>query len=557
MATNTMKLGLVLSATDKMSRIIDQATKKSSDKLKKFENTVKSLNKTSNIIGAAGVAVVGALVADFNSIAAKAKQITFSAQKTGLNAEQFQIMSGYAKKMGLEVEGFEMSIGKLQKTQVEAAKGSKSAMEKFKMAGIAIYDAKGNLKSADVVIGELSNKFKKMPDGPKKTALSMMLFGKSGKAMIPMLNSGSKAMDEYGKMMRENGNIIDNKALKQFGAYRGAIGKAKLAMEGAKQTIAIELLPTAIKLLDKIGAITKSVAKFIKEHKSAISTVAKFGFVLIGISATLRVITTIMKIQKGVMIGWNIVQGISAFVTGKNTMALRANTFGLKAYLVMMKAATIGTNILKMAQLFLNAAFIASPIGWIVLGIGALIAIIVVCWKKFAGFRAFIKTMWDTIKGFGNILKEYIVDRIKGIISGLGSMGRSIALLFKGKFKEAGAEAAKGIKQLAGHDATIKAMSKTKKLATTVSSTYAQKLKVENEAQKPQSKSAGVTATKVANTTAVEHKKTNVVYSPTINIGGGTPKDKQDFANMLKSHKKELQSIFIEISNNNKRLSYS
>ena len=36
----------------------------------------------------------------------------------------------------------------------------------------------------------------------------------------------------------------------------------------------------------------------------------------------------------------------------------------------------------------------------------------IACWNKFAGFRAVILTVWDTVKGFGNILKQYVLDRI-------------------------------------------------------------------------------------------------------------------------------------------------
>lgn len=51
----------------------------------------------------------------------------------------------------------------------------------------------------------------------------------------------------------------------------------------------------------------------------------------------------------------------------------------------------------------------ASPIGWIVVAIGALVAAIVIAWKKFEGFRKVVMGVWEVIKQLGiaiwNIIK--------------------------------------------------------------------------------------------------------------------------------------------------------
>ena len=73
----------------------------------------------------------------------------------------------------------------------------------------------------------------------------------------------------------------------------------------------------------------------------------------------------------------------------------------------------------------------ANPIGLIVVGIVALVTAVVLCWQKFAGFRAFILTMWDTIKGFGNIIKQYVIDRITGLLEGVGAIGRGYWSLYE------------------------------------------------------------------------------------------------------------------------------
>ena len=64
----------------------------------------------------------------------------------------------------------------------------------------------------------------------------------------------------------------------------------------------------------------------------------------------------------------------------------------------------LSTTGLTAAQWALNAAFYASPLGWIALAIGAVIAAVTYCWQKFEGFRRVILGVWEVVKEFGKTL---------------------------------------------------------------------------------------------------------------------------------------------------------
>jgi len=86
---------------------------------------------------------------------------------------------------------------------------------------------------------------------------------------------------------------------------------------------------------------------------------------------------------------------------------------------IATKAGALATKIFTAAQWLLNAAFVASPIGWIVLAIGALIAGIVIAWKKFAGFREVVMGLWQAFKqvftNIGNFFKMIFTPIFKAI----------------------------------------------------------------------------------------------------------------------------------------------
>ncbi len=152
---------------------------------------------------------------------------------------------------------------------------------------------------------------------------------------------------------------------------------------------------------------------------------------------------------------FNIAGSMTPFIVGLGTIAFTiANTAaaitGISQLIGFVKTLTVATQMQTAAQWALNIAQSLSPTTWIIAGIVALVAIIVVAWNKFEGFRKVVLGTWEVLKGFGNIIKEFVIDRIKGMLSGLGSIGEAIAKLFKGDFSGGWEAAKKGVYNLSG-----------------------------------------------------------------------------------------------------------
>lgn len=109
------------------------------------------------------------------------------------------------------------------------------------------------------------------------------------------------------------------------------------------------------------------------------------------------------------------------------------------------------------AQRALNLTLMANPIGIIIGLIAALTVGVIYAWNKFEGFRAVILGSWEVVKGFGNLLKEYVIDRIKEFIKGITGLGNTLALIFKGKWKEAAKQGKRSLANLFGADSKRKA----------------------------------------------------------------------------------------------------
>jgi len=336
--------------------------------------------------------------------------------------------SGMAAKMaGVPFEELNASIQVLDKAGKKGAEGGvaiRNVLATLSQGRFLPDDVQKSLKIAGVDITALGDKSLSFKDRLNQlkpllndSALLTKLFGKENQNAAAALISGT---DEIGRLTVAVSGT--NSASEQAGIVMGSF---KEKMDRIKSTV------------EDWGISLFSVAK---------DALPAFK---IGVMALQGIVAAVTVINMGAAIS----QGIAAAATGIWTGAVW----------------------------LLNAAFIASPIGWIVLGVAALVAGIMIAWNKFAGFRAVIITVWETIKGFGNILKEYVLDRIKGIISGVGAIGSAIAKLFKGDFSGAWESAKQGVLDLTGVSAAKKAFSSAKDLTKGIGDEFGKNLKEQRE----------------------------------------------------------------------------
>ncbi len=184
----------------------------------------------------------------------------------------------------------------------------------------------------------------------------------------------------------------------------------------------------------------------------------------------------------GFFVDWIDVIGIVAGAVGAGVVVLNGARIATAAYALVTQGVTMATTAWTAAQAALNAVMAMNPFVLVAAVVAALTVAVVACWNKFAGFRAFVLTMWDTLKGLGNIIKDYLIDRIKTFMSGIGKLGAALAKLFDGDFKGAWASAVDGVKDLTGITSAEKAAGAVKQLASGVAADYA-KHKAEEDAK--------------------------------------------------------------------------
>ncbi|WP_300730381.1 phage tail tape measure protein [uncultured Rikenella sp.] len=411
MADNALRLAFILSATDKMSRVIDAAVKKSTDKLSAFERNASKVGrgmvKGGALIMGAGAAVGGAVFSAGKSIADYAGSVKDASDSTGVNTEAWQKMTYAAKISGIEQEKLMTSMVKFDKVLTDAAGGSKTAGQIFKDLGISIKDASGKMRAPEAVFEDVAELLANVEDGATKTAAACAFFGKSGAELLPMLNEGRNGLQGLYRTAEETGNVLANETLTAADEFGKSLDAVKLQAQGVMLQLGSALIPVLSEMKDWVSDVVGGIADWLKANPELARTIGKVATSAAGILLALGAVSTVI--------------GGVAFVIGKFVSAWR----GLKTALDLGRKAVS----------FFNKTLLTSPIFWIIVGVVALAFVVYKLIKNWDKVSAFFKRLWDGIKKTFGAVWEWIKnmflnytpqglvikhwDSIKGWFSGL------------------------------------------------------------------------------------------------------------------------------------------
>ena len=350
-------------------------------------------------------------------------------------------------------------------------------------------------------LGDISGGQKEKLDGLSLVMGQVSAAGKlSGQDNLQFINAGFNPLKELQKMHPEKTYAELQKAMskgaitsqhvaealqhatQEGGQFYGMMDKQSKTLAGRFASLVDNIQEMAVGLYQKIEPILKSVVDNIAGFIPYVSQVLKtlFDWIVAGVGWVKSAVEWMIKWKDELMLVGSII--------GMLTLLIQAKTIALTIYYGLVQGVIAVMNAWTAVQTMLNLVMTANPIGLIIVGIGALIAVIVYCWNKFAGFRAFLITMWDTMKQFGNIIKEYVVNRIKEMIAGLGKIASALLKLFKGDFSGAFSDFKSGVGNLMGKDSATKAFKASKEVVHNIKGEWQKNLKKEEAKDAKKSK---------------------------------------------------------------------
>lgn len=237
--------------------------KRSGEEADKTGKKWEEAGKKVGLVVAAAVTGFAVLVGHQIKVADEAGKL---AAKVGVSTDFISEMGYAAKATGADAAILESGLFGLGDAAVKAEAGVKRPAAAFKALGIDVTDARGQIKSMELLLPEVADKFQKMKDGPKEAALATVLFGSAAKDLLPLLNEGADGMEELRAKARELGLTVSDEAAAAAAEFNDQVDLVKAQVTGAAIQIAQAYLPaineltrdtlTGAEAQSRIGGVT-------------------------------------------------------------------------------------------------------------------------------------------------------------------------------------------------------------------------------------------------------------------------------------------------------------
>ncbi len=304
-------------------------------------------------------------------------------QRTGVAVESLSRFGQAAQDSGSSIEGVAKGMGQLAKRITDPSSAASKALFGI---GVATRDAQGKVRSLDAVMLEISDRFAKMPDGAEKSALAMQLFGKSGVELIPMLNQGRAALEQYQATI--SGDMA--KSADEFNDSLNAIGRS---LSGPFNEAVTALLPAITSIAQGIVGIINAFTALPEPVQATLLVIGGLLTALVALAPAISAIISIGSAIAGLFAAGGVLASAGSVIAGIAT-----------AFIVL----------------------ITGPVGIVALLVAAGVAIYAFRDQIGAAFNAVVNFIGGAFNTIGDLLKagaqaymDYYVRPILGFFKGL------------------------------------------------------------------------------------------------------------------------------------------
>lgn len=214
------------------------------------------------------------------------------------------------------------------------------------------------------------------------TALSKAYAGNEGalKKLLPGIDEGILKSGDFTKVQAELAKLTGGAASESANTAAGQFRRFSITLQETKEAIGAALLP----ILNAFLPILQRVATFAQNNSDALVIL---GGIIAGVAATI--------------------------------VTINAATTAWNAVTALARAATVAWEV---AQIGLNVALSANPIGLVVLAVAGLVAGLILAWNKSETFREAVQAVWNWLQNLAELLSgpvKVALNVAKAIIDGV------------------------------------------------------------------------------------------------------------------------------------------
>ncbi len=293
---------------------------KADDSLNGLMGSVRKLGAV--IAGAAGVIAIKRFVSE--QVAA-GSEIHDTAIQIGLSAHGLQQWRHIAGLAGVENGQLTQSLGLLSRNAFEAANGGREQARTFQRLGVSVRGADGQLKDAGTLFEEVGIAIGGLDNPTERTAMALQIFGRAGKALLPVFAEGAEGTRRLAREFDELGGGMSDEAVAAADELGDNFDRINLISDSLKSRIAVVLLPILNTFVEKIIGLGKRFVEFTRGTRFVEIALAVLGAVAVvtGIkllAAFAGPLLVIGLIAAGIIAISLLVEDFIAFLEGRESV---------------------------------------------------------------------------------------------------------------------------------------------------------------------------------------------------------------------------------------------
>ena len=205
-------------------------------------------------VGAAAAAALGVaagyagkkIVDGAKQVAEYGDKVDKMSQKIGISAEAYQKWDYVMQRAGGNVDQLKMGM----KTLSQQAEKNSDAFQKLGISQEEVQSLNQEELFERTIKG-LSD----MEAGTERTALASQLLGRAGADMGPLLNQGSKAIEEQMEIAEKYGMVMPDATVKASAAFEDSMTTMQMTAQGLKNRLLGEFLPSMTQVTDGLAKL--------------------------------------------------------------------------------------------------------------------------------------------------------------------------------------------------------------------------------------------------------------------------------------------------------------
>lgn len=404
----------------------DEGLEESEEKASGFGDKLKGALATGAKVGGAALAAAGTaaaalgkeLVQGVGNLASYGDNIDKMSQKLGMSREAYQEWDAIMQHSGTSIESMSASM----KTMSAAAESGSDAFEKL---GISQKEVES--LSKEDLFSKVITGLQGMEEGTERTYIASQLLGRGATELGALLNTSAEDTEAMRQRVHELGGVMSDEAVQSAAAYQDSLQDMQTAMNGLKNGVLSEFLPSFTLVMDGLTEI------FGGDSGSGVDMI-KEGITSIG-DTIMEAIPDIVQKGGEIMTGLldAIIQNLPAFldtgfqIIGQMISGISANLPSILSTIISMATQMLSSLVQRLPEfLAMGIEFLVNLVMGIVQAIPEVLSAIADLIGQ--AVDAFLNYDWLSLG------KSIIDGIVQGLLNFGSKIGETLSNLAKGAF---------------------------------------------------------------------------------------------------------------------------